>query len=857
MLETYLDMLINIVAIFMSYIFTVMIIKDNVVGLSEPLAIAFIFANVILLSFVYHAMGMYRTNRYMKPYHSLPVVLRANLVYFGIAAAICALIVRDDIKSFILIWYLLTAVLSTSFLTFKRHGIKVAIRVLRKKNYSLKRVIIIGDNTQTAADYIKQVQPNTNYGIVVLGYVGDKINPAVGAEKLGTFKELAKILDKYHPTDVVFAIDAYDKRHLIRLVNLCDDRCIKVYFLPVIYGFFKNSRQIEQVGSVPVINIHSTPLDNVANAIAKRFVDVVGSLALIILTSPLMLFAAIGVRLTSPGPILFKQTRVGRLGKKFTMLKFRSMRVNSGSRTTWTTNEDDRKTKFGTFLRRSAIDELPQLFNVLGGSMSLVGPRPELPHFVEHFKNDVPLYMVKHYVKPGITGLAQIKGLRGDTSVEDRIHEDIEYIENWTMLLDLYILLKTPFKAFNKNERYVDKKEDEGAKDAALMAESVQSTAEAAEPKEEKPLEPLTGKKILYVASTTDHLRAFHLDYITAMRSRGNDVITLANGEGADVDAPFAKRFFSKDNARARRIIKKTIIDEGIDVVLVHTTLAAFHVRLALPRKNRPRVVNVVHGYLFSSMSKAIKRTVLLSCEKLLARRTDALVVMNEEDMKIARRNRLTRGKIYFSRGMGVKQKLPIRDAATVRRELVSDGAYVLCFVGELSGRKNQRFLIAAMPRIKELIPTAKLWLVGDGGEREELEALARRLDVANEVVFLGRRSDVGDVVNSADVYVSASKSEGLPFNVVEAMALGKPVLASCTKGQEDVIRDGTDGILFDLGNPEEYVDKLKALHDGLIKLDPTEIINRSRTYTYDEVFDETLQIMMEACDERADYKPI
>jgi hypothetical protein len=146
------------------------------------------------------------------------------------------------------------------------------------------------------------------------------------------------------------------------------------------------------------------------------------------------------------------------MGKPFIMLKFRSMRPNPGDG--WTTNNDPRKTRFGTFLRRTAIDELPQLFNVLSGSMSLVGPRPELPKFVEQFKKYIPLYMVKHYVKPGITGLAQIKGLRGDTSVEDRIHEDIFYIEQWSIWLDLYILFKTPLKAFNKNEKYVPAQEE-------------------------------------------------------------------------------------------------------------------------------------------------------------------------------------------------------------------------------------------------------------------------------------------------------------------------------------------------------------------------------------------------------------
>ena len=167
-----------------------------------------------------------------------------------------------------------------------------------------------------------------------------------------------------------------------------------------------------------------------------------------------MLVAAIGVKLSSPGPILFRQTRVGRATKPFTMYKLRSMRQSATSDIAWSTGCDPRTTRFGSFIRRTSIDELPQLFNVLFGDMSLVGPRPEIPHFVERFKRTVPLYMVKHYVRPGMTGLAQIKGLRGDTSIEDRIAEDIHYIENWSISLDLYVLFKTPFAALNKNEVY-------------------------------------------------------------------------------------------------------------------------------------------------------------------------------------------------------------------------------------------------------------------------------------------------------------------------------------------------------------------------------------------------------------------
>lgn len=461
-IEVYIDMFLNLSAILIAYFFAMLVKGESiseagstVVKLNAPWTVAIIAVNVLAASFVFHVSGLYHPTRYQRRYRSLPAALKATLMYYGPLALVILISTRKDYVVFFLFWALFAATFSTSFLTFKRHLIKVLLRGFRRYRYNLRKIIIVGDNADAAREYIKQVNDNSEYGTMLLGFVGDKMTADIGIDKLGSFSGLADILDKEKPTDVVFAIDAYDKRHLIRLVNMCDDRCIRVYFLPVTYGFFKSPRQIEQVGSIPVINVHSTPLDNVANAALKRAFDILISALMLTLLSPVMIVAAIGVRLSSPGPILFRQMRVGKMGKRFMMLKFRSMRINSLSNKGWTTNTDSRKTKFGNFIRKTAIDELPQLINVLKGDMSLIGPRPEIPVFVEQFKETIPLYMVKHYVKPGMTGLAQIKGLRGDTSVEDRIHEDIEYIENWSFLLDMYIFFKTPFTMINKNEKYV------------------------------------------------------------------------------------------------------------------------------------------------------------------------------------------------------------------------------------------------------------------------------------------------------------------------------------------------------------------------------------------------------------------
>ena len=203
-----------------------------------------------------------------------------------------------------------------------------------------------------------------------------------------------------------------------------------------------------------VINIRHVPLTNTANMLMKRIVDVFGAIVAIILFSPLMLIAVIGIKLTSRGPLIYKQERVGLHNRPFQMYKFRTMEVQKEEeeKKGWTTKNDPRVTPIGRILRKTSIDEMPQFFNVLKGDMSLIGPRPERPLWVEKFKEEIPRYMIKHQVRPGLTGWAQVNGYRGDTSIRKRIEYDLYYIENWTMGFDMKILFLTFFKGFvNKN----------------------------------------------------------------------------------------------------------------------------------------------------------------------------------------------------------------------------------------------------------------------------------------------------------------------------------------------------------------------------------------------------------------------
>jgi Undecaprenyl-phosphate glucose phosphotransferase len=225
-------------------------------------------------------------------------------------------------------------------------------------------------------------------------------------------------------------------------------------FIPDYNSVIPSRPYFEDLDGLAVVNIRHVPLNNMGNMFLKRTVDIIGSTVAIVLFSPVMLIAAVCVKVTSRGPLIFRQERVGLHNKPFNMYKFRSMEVQSEAdeRKGWTTKNDPRVTKVGKFLRKTSIDELPQLFNVLKGDMSLIGPRPERPLFVEKFKEEIPRYMIKHQVRPGITGWAQVNGYRGDSSIKKRIEYDLYYIENWTMTFDIKILFLTLFKGFvNKN----------------------------------------------------------------------------------------------------------------------------------------------------------------------------------------------------------------------------------------------------------------------------------------------------------------------------------------------------------------------------------------------------------------------
>lgn len=396
----------------------------------------------------YGLFGLYESFRAKNFVSEFSLLLRANLLCTLVMLA--AFFVLQDL--YLSRWTLIVFfLLSTCGIAAKRWLLRRILRFYRTQGYNVKHVLLVGSG-ELAQKYHQEIMGNSALGFELCGTLS-RHEALPGVRCFGGYEALERILQRHKPDEVVVALEANEYDLLPRIIAACEKDGVKISLIPFYTKFMPAHPQVDEVGSVALINLRRIPLDNIGNAFLKRTIDILGSLVLIVVFSPVMLLAAIGTKLSSPGPIIFRQERVGLNKKLFVMYKFRSMRVNVAQKTGWSTNEDPRKTRFGAFLRKFSIDELPQFFNVLKGDMSLVGPRPELPFFVEQFRQSVPLYMVKHQVRPGITGWAQVSGLRGDTSIEQRIEHDIYYIENWTLLFDLKILLQTLTRAFVNSEK--------------------------------------------------------------------------------------------------------------------------------------------------------------------------------------------------------------------------------------------------------------------------------------------------------------------------------------------------------------------------------------------------------------------
>jgi putative colanic acid biosynthesis UDP-glucose lipid carrier transferase len=328
-----------------------------------------------------------------------------------------------------------------------RGAIRVTLRTLRSRGYNVRRIAIVGAG-ELGREIASRLRRMPWSGLEIRGFYDD--NPELqrttleGAPVLGPVDQLLRDLEGGAIDQIWIALPLRADARIRELLEGLRRHSVQVRFVPDIFNFPLLHHSMTEIAGLPVINLTESPLEG-ANQFLKRIEDCVVSLAVLLVASPLMLLIAIGVKLSSPGPIFYRQERVTWNGERFRIVKFRTMPIDAeaASGPVWSSHDENRATAFGAFLRRTSLDELPQFFNALRGEMSVVGPRPERPEFVARFKQEIPGYMQKHLVKAGITGWAQVNDFRGDTDLRERIQFDLYYIENWSLWFDLRIIALT------------------------------------------------------------------------------------------------------------------------------------------------------------------------------------------------------------------------------------------------------------------------------------------------------------------------------------------------------------------------------------------------------------------------------
>lgn len=395
-------------------------------------ALVFVIPVYLIL---YSLFQLYMPRRVQSRRRELWNIVRANVIGFMGFILVLYFTKQEHFSRQMLALFL---VINVTLECLSRNAIRYVLWKMRSQGFNQKHILLVG-NSRAAEQYQEKIRQNPRWGYHVLGVLDDvdKLEETIGAHDLD---------------EIVITLRMSEYEKLERVVDICEKSGVHTKFIPDYGNLIPTRPYIEDVQGIPVINIRRVPLNSMWNQLIKRGMDIVGALFAILLFSPIMLVTAISLKIAGNGSVIYKQERVGMHNKKFCMYKFRSMveQDDACEKTGWTVKDDPRVTPIGKFIRKMSIDELPQLFNVLKGEMSLVGPRPERPQFVEKFKNEIPRYMVKHQVRPGMTGWAQIHGYRGDTSIEKRIEYDLYYIENWSLGLDFKILFLTLFKGMER-----------------------------------------------------------------------------------------------------------------------------------------------------------------------------------------------------------------------------------------------------------------------------------------------------------------------------------------------------------------------------------------------------------------------
>ena len=404
---------------------------------------------LVVWGIAFRTFDLYRPNRLGSRKSEWWDVAKASSLGALILISIMTFVFRgQDYSRLVILVFLAQSIVVVSL---ARAGLREVLRFARRHGYNLRYAIVVGGG-EPAAEVLRVLNRRRDVGIFVLGLLSDKKEVPENVRWLGGIEDVRAVLDRQQVDIVFIALPHADAARLTTVLSGIGDEPIAIHLVPDVFSLVPARGGIEEFETIPFIHLRESRLYG-WNRVVKRVFDVAfGALALVV-AAPLMLAITIALKLTSPGPVLYRQERMGVDGRRFRMLKFRTMRVDAEADTgpVWAREGDPRRTTLGVFLRRTSLDELPQLFNVLHGEMSLVGPRPERPSFVEDFRRRVPGYMLRHKMKAGITGWAQIKGWRGNTSIEKRIEYDLYYIERWSLTFDLKILLLTLWDAFRIN----------------------------------------------------------------------------------------------------------------------------------------------------------------------------------------------------------------------------------------------------------------------------------------------------------------------------------------------------------------------------------------------------------------------
>jgi Undecaprenyl-phosphate glucose phosphotransferase len=406
--------------------------------------------------FIYYIFGLYTPQRTKKTINSEALkLIEANFIGLLLMVTLLFVFALTDYSRYMLAMF---AIFSTIFSIIERFLIRKLLKLMRSRRYNIKYILVIGAE-DLGTKFSGVIGENEYLGYSIMGFLddglekGERVN---GSKIIGAIEDLEDVISENLVDRVIITLSHSQYHCLEWIVETCEKWGVRAEIVPDYYRYMPAKPHMDVIEGMPLIQIRHIPLDNTFNRYMKRSLDIILVLPAIIILSPLLMGVAVLVKITSPGPVIFKQERVGFDRKTFYMYKFRSMKVHDEEREKfqWTTADDPRKTGFGSFIRKTSIDELPQFFNILKGEMSLIGPRPERPHFVEKFKEEIPKYMIKHHIRPGMTGWAQVNGYRGNTSIRKRIEHDIYYVENWTLTLDLKIFFITLINLFRDKNAY-------------------------------------------------------------------------------------------------------------------------------------------------------------------------------------------------------------------------------------------------------------------------------------------------------------------------------------------------------------------------------------------------------------------